>query len=38
MTRQPRPLLLTADPELLDQLLGLAAAAGAAVDLSLIHI
>ena len=35
MTRQPRPLLLTADPELLDQLLGLAAAAGAAVDVAI---
>ena len=35
MTRQPRPLLLTADPKLLDQLLGLAAAAGAAVDVAI---
>ena len=34
MTRRHRPLLLTADPELLDQLLGTAAAAGVAVDVS----
>jgi secretion/DNA translocation related CpaE-like protein len=34
MTRQRRPLLLTADPELLDQLLGTAAAAGVAVDVA----
>ena len=34
MTRQPRPLLLTADPDLLDQLLGMAAAAGVAVDVA----
>ena len=34
MIRQPRPLLLTADPELLDQLLGIAAAAGVAVDVA----
>jgi secretion/DNA translocation related CpaE-like protein len=34
MTRQPRPLLLTADHELLDQLLGIAAAAGVAVDVA----
>jgi secretion/DNA translocation related CpaE-like protein len=34
MTRQRRPLLLTADPELLDQLLGMAAAAGVAVDVA----
>jgi secretion/DNA translocation related CpaE-like protein len=34
MTRPPRPLLLTADPELLDQLLGIAAAAGVAVDVA----
>src|SRR4029079_14177003 len=35
LPRQPRPLLLTADPKLLDQLLGLAAAAGAAVDVAI---
>ena len=34
MTRQHRPLVLTADPELLDQLLGTAAAAGVAVDVA----
>jgi secretion/DNA translocation related CpaE-like protein len=34
MTRQRRPLLLTADPELLDQLLGMAAATGVAVDVA----
>jgi secretion/DNA translocation related CpaE-like protein len=34
MIRQPRPLLLTADPELLDQLLGISAAAGVAVDVA----
>jgi secretion/DNA translocation related CpaE-like protein len=34
MSRQPRPLLLTADPDLLDQLLGIAAAAGVAVDVA----
>ncbi|HST66111.1 MAG TPA: septum site-determining protein Ssd [Mycobacteriales bacterium] len=34
MTRQNRPLLLTADTELLDELLGLAAAAGVAVDVA----
>jgi secretion/DNA translocation related CpaE-like protein len=34
MTRQRRPLLLTADSELLDQLLGLAAAVGVAVDVA----
>ena len=34
MTRQHRPLVLTADPELLDQLLGMAAAAGVAVDVA----
>jgi secretion/DNA translocation related CpaE-like protein len=34
MTRQRRPLLLTADPELLDQLLGMAAAAGVPVDVA----
>ena len=34
MTRPPRPLLLTADPELLDQLLGISAAAGVAVDVA----
>jgi secretion/DNA translocation related CpaE-like protein len=34
MTRQRRPLLLTADPELLDQLLGMAAAVGVAVDVA----
>ena len=34
MTRQPRPLLLTVDPELLDQLLAMAAAVGVAVDVA----
>jgi secretion/DNA translocation related CpaE-like protein len=34
MTRQNRPLLLTTDAELLDELLGLAAAAGVAVDVA----
>lgn len=34
MTRQRRPLLLTADSELLDQMLGTAAAAGVAVDVA----
>lgn len=34
MTRQHRPLLLTADTDLLDELLGLAAAAGVAVDVA----
>ena len=34
MTRQRRPLLLTADPDLLDYLLGIAAAVGVAVDVS----
>lgn len=34
MTEQPRPLLLTADSELLDDLLGLAAAVGVAVDVA----
>jgi secretion/DNA translocation related CpaE-like protein len=34
MTAQRRPLLLTADPDLLDQLLGTAAAAGVAVDVA----
>jgi secretion/DNA translocation related CpaE-like protein len=34
MIPQRRPLLLTADPELLDQLLGTAAAAGVAVDVA----
>ena len=34
MTRQHRPLVLTADPELLDQLLGTASAAGVAVDVA----
>jgi len=34
MTCQHRPLVLTADPELLDQLLGMAAAAGVAVDVA----
>ncbi len=34
MTRQHRPLVLTADPELLDDLLGMAAAVGVAVDVA----
>jgi secretion/DNA translocation related CpaE-like protein len=34
MTGHRRPLLVTADPELLDQLLGMAAAAGVAVDVA----
>ncbi len=34
MTEQPRPLLLTADNDLLDDLLGLAAAVGVAVDVA----
>lgn len=34
MTTSPRPLLLTTDPELLDDLLGAAAAVGIAVDVS----
>jgi len=34
MTRDRRPLLLTADPDLLDDLLGLAAAVGVAVDVA----
>jgi secretion/DNA translocation related CpaE-like protein len=34
MTRKRRPLLLTADPELLDRLLGTAAAAGVTVDVA----
>lgn len=34
MTEQPRPLLLTADSDLLDDLLGLAAAVGVAVDVA----
>jgi secretion/DNA translocation related CpaE-like protein len=35
MSPQHRPLLLTGDPELLDQLLGVAAAAGVAVDVAI---
>jgi secretion/DNA translocation related CpaE-like protein len=34
MTRDHRPLLLTADPDLLDDLLGMAAAVGVAVDVA----
>jgi secretion/DNA translocation related CpaE-like protein len=34
MTRHRRPLLLTADPDLLDELLGMAAAVGVAVDVA----
>lgn len=34
MTEQPRPLLLTADSDLLDDLLGLAATVGVAVDVA----
>lgn len=34
MTRDRRPLLLTADPDLLDDLLGMAAAVGVAVDVA----
>lgn len=34
MTEQPRPLLITADSELLDDLLGLAAAVGVPVDVA----
>ena len=34
MTEQPRPLLMTADSELLDDLLGLAAAVGVPVDVA----